>query len=30
MSDGVLENMAVHHFYNIIEETLDIMEVIVL
>ena len=30
MSDGVLEDIAVHHFYNIIEETLDIMEVIVL
>ena len=30
MSYGVLENIAVHYFYNTIEETLDIMEAIVL
>lgn len=30
MSYGVLENIAVQHFYNIIEETLDIMEATVL
>lgn len=30
MSYSVLENIAVHHFYNIIEEILDIMEAIVL
>lgn len=30
MSYDVLENIGVHHFYNTIEETLDIMEAIVL